>query len=294
LSLVPVALLAARLVSARVTLVAHGWEIIFSRRRLERFCGYRVDRVAANSRHTALEVERLFRKEGARRFASVDLLHPTWDRHNGSVDLSGRTARRDALGVNEDDVVLLTVGRIDRAERCKGHDRVLYALPSLLAWEPRIRYLIVGQGDDRDRLAALAQDLGVADRVTFTGFVDHVADAFVACDLYVMPSTQEGFGIVFLEALANGRPVVAGGLDGSIEAVCWGELGFLCDPLNLTSVEEAIRRVIKAIGGADPRVNVTFLRTQVEQRYGTAAFDKRLTALFGDGGIVGGGTRGAG
>jgi glycosyltransferase involved in cell wall biosynthesis len=183
---------------------------------------------------------------------------------------------------------------MDRAERCKGHDRVLHALPGLLAWEPHIRYLIVGQGDDRERLAALAHDLGVADRVTFAGFVDHVADAFVACDLYVMPSTQEGFGIAFLEALANGRPVIAGGLDGSIEAVSWGELGFLCDPLDLTSVEEAIRRAIKALGGADPRVDVTFLRTEVEQRFGMAAFDKRLMALFGDDGIVGGATRGAG
>jgi glycosyltransferase involved in cell wall biosynthesis len=152
----------------------------------------------------------------------------------------------------------------------------------------------VGQGDDRERLAALAHDLGVASRVTFTGYLDNVADAFVACDLYVMPSTQEGFGIVFLEALANGRPVVAGGLDGSIEALCWGELGFLCDPADLTSVEEAIRRAIKAIGGADPRVDVTFLRTQVEQHFGTAAFDKRLRALFADGDIVGGAARGAG
>jgi glycosyltransferase involved in cell wall biosynthesis len=90
---------------------------------------------------------------------------------------------------------------------------------------------------------------------------------------------HEGFGIVFLEALANGRPVVAGGIDGSIEAVCWGELGFLCDPLAPASVEGAIRRAINALGTSDPRVDDTFLRTEVERRFGTAAFDQRLADL---------------
>jgi glycosyltransferase involved in cell wall biosynthesis len=95
-----------------------------------------------------------------------------------------------------------------------------------------------------------------------------------------MPSTQEGFGIVFLEALASGRPVVAGGIDGSIEAVCWGELGFLCDPLDPTSVEETIRRAIDAFDGPDLRVDATYLRSQVELRFGSDAFDESLAQLF--------------
>jgi phosphatidyl-myo-inositol dimannoside synthase len=281
LSLMPVALIAARLASARVVLVAHGWEIIFSGRRVDRWSGYRADRIVANSRMTALEVERLLPNHGARRFGEVQIVHPTWDHRNSTVDGSRRGVAREAFGFNQEEIVMLTVGRMDPSERCKGHDRVLDVLPALLASNPTLRYLIVGQGEDKDRLAERAKELGVADRVTFTGFVMNLADCFAACDLYVMPSTQEGFGIVFLEALASGRPVVAGGIDGSIEALCWGELGFLCDPLDRSSVEETIRRAIGRLNSADPRVDATCLQTQVELCFGTAAFDGNLVKLFG-------------
>jgi glycosyltransferase involved in cell wall biosynthesis len=280
LSLTPVALVAARLVSARVTLVAHGWELVSRRRRLDRWCGYRVHQIAANSRVTALEVERMFPNEAARRFGAVRLLYPTWNHGNSTSDTGRRASARAAFGLTENDLVLLTVGRMDSSERYKGHDRILDALPSLVASTPNMRYLIVGQGDDRDRLARRTLQLEVADRVMFAGYREDLADCYAACDLYVMPSTHEGFGIVFLEALASGRPVVAGGVDGSIEAVCWGELGFLCDPFDQTSVGGAIRRAIDALGGPDPRVDNIFLRTQVERRFGIAAFDQRLADLF--------------
>jgi glycosyltransferase involved in cell wall biosynthesis len=281
LSLVPLAFVAARLVSARLTVVAHGRELVFGRRRVNRWCGYRVDRIAANSRITALEVERLLPDESARRFGPVRLLHPTWDHRNSTMDPARRALARHAFGFDRDEVVLLTVGRMDSSERYKGHDQVLDALPGLLESNPGLRYLVAGEGDDRNRLTRLAKELGVSDRVTFAGYREDLADCYAACDLYVMPSTHEGFGIVFLEALASGRPVVAGGIDGSIEALCWGELGFLCDPLAPESVERAIHRAIEARAGSDPRVDDAFLRTQVELRFGRAAFDRRLADLFG-------------
>jgi glycosyltransferase involved in cell wall biosynthesis len=281
LSLVPIAFVAAKLVSARLTIVAHGRELVFGRRWMNRWCGYRVDRIAANSRITALEVERLLRDGSARRFGPVRLLHPTWDHRNSTTDPARRAVARDAFGFDRNEVVLLTVGRMDSSEQYKGHDQVLDALPGLLALNPGLRYLIVGEGDDRNRLTRRAKELGVSDRVTFAGYREDIADCYAACDLYVMPSTQEGFGIVFLEALASGRPVVAGGIDGSIEAVCWGELGFLCDPLAPESVKRAIHRAIDALAGSEPRVDDAFLRTQVELRFGRAAFDRRLADLFG-------------
>jgi glycosyltransferase involved in cell wall biosynthesis len=284
LSLVPVALVAARLAAARLTLVAHGWELIAGRRRSDRWWGSRVDRVVANSRVTALAVECLFGTESDRHFGPVRLLHPTWDHRNSSDDSALRVQGRKALGLGDHDVVLLTVGRMDSSERYKGHDRVLDVLPSLLQWNSNTRYLIVGEGDDRNRLARRAVELGVADHVTFAGYREDLSACYAASDVYVMPSTHEGFGIVFLEALANGRPVVAGGVDGSIEAVSWGELGFLCDPLTPASVEGAIRRAISSLGGSDPRVNETFLREQVELHFGLAAFDQGLAELFSQSG----------
>jgi phosphatidylinositol alpha-1,6-mannosyltransferase len=280
-SLMPVALIAARLVPARLTLVAHSWELIARRRRLDRWCGYRVDQLVANSRVTALEAERFFPREGIRRFGAVRLLYPTWDHRNSTTDSARRAKARQGFGFDPNELVLLTVGRMDASERYKGHDRVLDVLPSLLGWKPTIRYLVVGDGDDRDRLAKRTVELGVAERVTFAGYREDLADCYAACDVYVMPSTHEGFGIVFLEALATGRPVVAGGIDGSIEAVCWGELAFLCDPLDPSSVEGAIRRAINALDSPEPRVDDAFLRAQVEQRFGRSAFDRRLAELFG-------------
>jgi glycosyltransferase involved in cell wall biosynthesis len=280
LSLMSVAFVAARLTGARLTLVAHGWELVSRRRRLDRWCGYRVDRMVANSRRTALEVERFFADERARHFGTIRLLHPTWDPRTSTTDPSRRAMARRAFGFEPTEVVLLTVGRLDSSERYKGHDRVLNVLPALLASKPNLRYLIVGEGDDQGRLAQQTVDLGVADRVTFAGYIEDLADCYAACDLYVMPSTHEGFGIVFLEALANGRPVVAGGIDGSIEALSWGELGFLCDPLDPASVEGAIGVAIDALGGSDPRVDGTVLRTQAERLFGAAAFDHRLRELF--------------
>jgi glycosyltransferase involved in cell wall biosynthesis len=280
LSFMSVAFVAARLASARLTLVVHGWEMESTRRRLDRWCGYRADRIVANSRLTALEVERFFRDKRAHHFGAVQLLHPTWDPRNSTGDPTRRAVARDALGFDQDELILLTVGRMDSSEQYKGHDRVLDVLPALLASHPNLRYLVVGQGNDRERLARRALALGVAHRVTFAGYREDLADYYTACDLYVMPSTHEGFGIVFLEALASGRPVVAGGIDGSIEAVDWGELGFLCDPLIPASVEGAIRRAIDGLGSGDPRVDATFLRTQVERRFGAVAFDESLAELF--------------
>jgi phosphatidylinositol alpha-1,6-mannosyltransferase len=279
LSLMPVGSLAAKLAGGQTTLLTHGWEVMFCRRPMERWCGYRADRMLAVSRATALGVARLLPRKDARRFGTIGILSPTWNQDH--VTTAPQALGRARLGLDPDDLVLLTVGRMDSSQRGKGHDRVLDVLPELLTRYPKLRYLIVGQGDDRCRLMGRARDLHVEHRVTFTGYVEELALCYAACDLFVMPSTQEGFGIVFLEALANGRPVVAGGIDGSIEAVGWGELGFLCDPLVSGSVANAIRRAIDALGHPDPRVDSDFLRTETQSRYGRDAFDRRLSQFFG-------------
>jgi len=128
--------------------------------------------------------------------------------------------------------VLLTLGRLSATEQYKGFDEVLELLPELLRSDPDLIYLIVGDGDDRDRLQHKALTLGVADHVIFTGYIaeSEKADHYRLADAYVMPGRGEGFGIVYLEAMACGVPVVASRLDGSREAVRHGELGIVVDP----------------------------------------------------------------
>jgi phosphatidylinositol alpha-1,6-mannosyltransferase len=138
--------------------------------------------------------------------------------------------------------VILTVGRLSALERYKGHDRVIAALPGILARAPDAAYLIVGAGDDQPRLARLAGDAGVANRVVFAGQVPdaELADHFALAHVFAMPSTGEGFGIVYLEAAASGLPVIAGNADGSVDALADGRIGRLVDPLAVEEIEAAV------------------------------------------------------
>ncbi len=135
--------------------------------------------------------------------------------------------------------VLLTVGRLESEERSKGFDEVLEVLPTL---PPDVVYMIAGGGNDFTRLQQKSRDLGVADRVVFTGLFDErdKPDLYNLADVYVMPSRGEGFGFVFLEAMACGVPAIASKADGGREALRDGELGLLVDPTNPAEVRAAI------------------------------------------------------
>jgi glycosyltransferase involved in cell wall biosynthesis len=130
--------------------------------------------------------------------------------------------------------VLMTVSRLASSERYKGHDRVIRILPRLLRQHPDTIYLIVGGGDDRPRLESLARECGVVKNVQFAGSVppEELPDYFRLADAFVMPSMGEGFGIVFLEAMATGVRVIGGNRDGSADPLADGELGWAIDPDN--------------------------------------------------------------
>ena len=138
--------------------------------------------------------------------------------------------------------VLMTTGRMDARERYKGFDQVLGSLARLAPAHPGLAYVVVGRGDDQPRIEALARALGVRDRVTFTGFVDEAekADHFRLADAYVMPSGGEGFGFVFLEALACGVPCVGSDTDGGREALRLGQLGRLVRPDDPAGLDAAV------------------------------------------------------
>jgi phosphatidyl-myo-inositol dimannoside synthase len=135
--------------------------------------------------------------------------------------------------------VLMTLGRVVAAERYKGFDEVLEVLPDL---DADVSYVIAGGGNDVPRLQRKAVKLGVAGRVIFTGLFpeEEKTDLYNLADVYVMPSRGEGFGFVFLEALACGVPVIASRLDGGREAVRGGALGQLVDPTNPAEIRLAI------------------------------------------------------
>ncbi|MGH7830929.1 MAG: glycosyltransferase family 4 protein, partial [Candidatus Binatia bacterium] len=151
---------------------------------------------------------------------------------------------------------LLTVGSLTKLQRYKGIDMVLQALPTILASVPQTRYLVVGSGDDAPYLRELAQRLGIAVNVHFLGEVssEELSALYAHCDIFVMPSREilqngrchyEGFGIVYLEASAFGRPVIGGNGSGAEEAILHDETGFLIDPLDIEQLAECALRLLK-------------------------------------------------
>ncbi|WP_158666527.1 glycosyltransferase family 4 protein [Salinibacter altiplanensis] len=161
--------------------------------------------------------------------------------------------RDDLLGRYDlhDRTVLLTLGRLSSDEQYKGHDEVLEILRELANEIPDIAYLICGDGDDRPRLEAKAKRLGVEDRTVFAGYVpeDEKEDHYRLADAFVMPGRGEGFGIVYLEAMACGVPVVASTADASREAVRDGQLGVVVDPDDPGDLRKGIHSALGADRG---------------------------------------------
>jgi len=168
--------------------------------------------------------------------------------------------------------VILTVGRLSASERYKGHDRIIEALPEVLGQVPDAMYVIVGSGDDQPRLAELARETGVADRVIFAGQVPgrELPDYFAIADVFAMPSTGEGFGIVFLEAAASGLPVIGGNRDGSLDALADGAIGRAVDP---DSREELVAALTQALTGRAPR------QTDAVRRFAFSSFAEHVDQL---------------
>ncbi|MDP3725178.1 MAG: glycosyltransferase family 4 protein [Nanoarchaeota archaeon] len=180
---------------------------------------------------------------------------------------------------------LLTVARLRPNEEEKGYLKVIDALPGLRKEFSNIRYIIVGAvlrefGDNTERIRAYARERGAAECVIVVGEVSdrELADYYNLCDVFVMPSTQEGFGIVFLEALASGKPVIAGNKDGSKDALLGGKLGILVDPDNVEEIAAAIVKVLKK--QAPPEIlDGNLLRKEMIEVYGVDKFKKRVIEL---------------
>jgi len=152
--------------------------------------------------------------------------------------------------------IVLTVGRIAASERYKGHDVMLAAWPAVLRRVPDALYWIVGDGDDRERLESLARELGVADSVHFKGAIpaEELDVCYNCCSVFAMPARTElntrtprgeGFGIVFLEAMAHGKPVVGPRVGAPAEFIRSGKHGLLVDPTDSREVAEALIEILE-------------------------------------------------
>jgi phosphatidyl-myo-inositol dimannoside synthase len=139
--------------------------------------------------------------------------------------------------------VILTVGRWMANERYKGMDTLITALPRLLHEWPDLQLVAVGEGDDQAWLEQIAEGCGVRKHVHFMSGLSYpeLAACYSECQIFALPSGGEGFGLVYLEAMARGKPVIGGAHGGTPEVIEDGKTGYLVQhgdvPQLATSIE---------------------------------------------------------
>ncbi|MEM7556829.1 MAG: glycosyltransferase, partial [Cyanobacteria bacterium P01_A01_bin.84] len=178
--------------------------------------------------------------------------------------------------------VILTVARLGENEGYKGYDKVLQAIPHIRQTIPDVHYIIAGKGKDKARVEQLITQLELQDCVTLAGFVpdEELRDHYNLCDVFAMPSKKEGFGIVYLEALSSGKPVLAGNQDGAVDAVSNGELGVLVNP---DDVESIAKYLVQILQGSYPNpllYQPLALRQKVIDKFGFEVFQETLAAYL--------------
>jgi glycosyltransferase involved in cell wall biosynthesis len=174
--------------------------------------------------------------------------------------------------------IILTVARLADVERYKGYDQVLRAIPQIRQIIPDIHYIIAGKGSDRKRVEQIIAELELQDCVTLAGFVpdEQLCDYYNLCDVFAMPSKREGFGIVYLEALACGKPVLGGNQDGAVDALCHGELGALINPDDIKEIAQTLIQILK---GSYPNPLIyqpEALRQKAIETFGFESFKQTL------------------
>lgn len=244
LYMAPLGALLSKTTDTPVWLQLHGIEAWQRPKPLQRWAAERAQLITAVSRHT----RRLFLGWASCAPATVKVLPNTVDERFSSGPKPDSLLDHYQLRGKK---VLLTVSRLAASERYKGHDRVIRAVAELRNAHPDIVYVVAGDGDDRPRLEKLADELGVAEPVRFIGHVpdSELPNLYRSADVFIMPSTGEGFGIVFLQALASGIPVIGGDSDGSRDPLRDGLDGHLVSSTSSKALPEAISRILS---GPDP------------------------------------------
>jgi glycosyltransferase involved in cell wall biosynthesis len=176
--------------------------------------------------------------------------------------------------------IILTVGRWDPAERYKGADTLIAALPRVLKTAPDTSLVLVGDGDDRPRLEQLARDLGVSEHAHFLyGLTpEQLFACYASCDVFALPSRGEGFGLVFLEAMACAKPVIGGAHGGIPDIVEDGVTGLLVPHGDVERLAQALESLF--INPSRAREMGARGRDRLEKTFSFAQFQLRLTQIL--------------
>ncbi|WP_019499470.1 glycosyltransferase [Pseudanabaena sp. PCC 6802] len=271
------AYLLKRLIGIRYWTVVHGvdaWNITNPHLKMAL---QHADRILAVSNYTR---DRLLQEQHLDP-ARISLLPNTFDPERFQI-AAKPTYLLKRYRLKPEQPVILTVARLEGLERQKGYDQILQALPEIRHQIPDVRYILAGKGRDRSRLEQAIARLNLQDCVTLAGFIPdcELGDHYNLCDVFAMPSQAEGFGIVYLEALACGKPVLGGNRDGALDALCEGELGVLVDPLDVGAIAQTLIQILQGEYSNSQIYQPELLRQKVIAKFGFDRFQQTLASYL--------------
>jgi phosphatidylinositol alpha-1,6-mannosyltransferase len=226
----------------------HSVEIWWGTSRMRRAALRRADLILPVSQYTAEVIRKIEGIESSRVKVLYNAIPDSFDRALRSREL-------ERTGAGKRTACLLSVCNLVRGNEFKGVDTVIRALPAVLKVFPDLRYVVVGEGEIREKLQRLAAESGVGASVVFRGEVsdEELVREYRDCDVFVLPSRGqqqggvggEGFGRVYVEAALAGKPVVGSRTGGAAEAVVHGKTGFLVDPASTGEVSKAVLDILQ-------------------------------------------------
>lgn len=242
INLAPAAiLLKLRKPDLKIWLLAHGIEVWEPQVGLKKKLLHMADCIFAVSHFTAEKIKSYVPD------ANITVMHNCLQPGFAALQAAPDGTLRKRYHLRPDQKILLTITRLSSHELYKGYDLVLAVLPELLKTYPDLHYLIGGKADaqEQQRLENLIATLGLHNNVTLCGFIPdgELTDHYRLADLFVMPSRKEGFGLVFIEAMACGTPALGGNRDGSVDALT--PCGHTVDPEDQNALVDKILHVLR-------------------------------------------------
>jgi phosphatidyl-myo-inositol dimannoside synthase len=231
--------------TTKVILMAHGIEVWKPLEGRQKMMLGKCDIIASVSSFTSNKIQHLHNIAASKCKVLNNCIDPFLARPKEKyrhADLVNR------YGIKNDDIVLLTLTRLSFKDRYKGYNFVLEALEEIVKSNKQIKYILAGsyEAQEKEYIDTLIDKYYLHENVIITGFIKEaeLAAHFSLADIYVMPSVKEGFGIVFVEAMYYGVPVIAGNVDGSTDALLQGKLGLIIEPDSPEAIKQAIQKMI--------------------------------------------------
>lgn len=232
--------------SKKLVLITHGIDVwgALSSNKLKLL--QNVNHILAVSNFTKGKIEQVHGIDGKKITVFPNTIDPYFQLPD---DVKRQDSIRKRYDYKDTDFVMYALTRLSHTEVYKGYDKVLEALGNIIKTRTDVKYLIGGKYDEgeKNRLDTLIEKYGLQNNVKLGGFLDEkdLIPHYQMADLYIMPSKKEGFGIVYIEALVCGLPVIAGNADGSVDALLNGKTGKLINPDSVEEIEKAILQAVE-------------------------------------------------